>query len=55
MGLKKTLKRAGKAIPVIVAYAPAVADLVRQVKRALKKPEAPQPAPDTAAPAAPAE
>jgi hypothetical protein len=56
MGLKKTLKRISKAIPVIIANAPALADAVRQVKEALQKPKAPQPAPATRAvpPAGPA-
>ena len=50
MGLKKTLKRIGKAIPVIIANAPALADAVRQVKEALQKPKAPQPAPGAPTP-----
>ncbi len=44
MGLKMTLARLAKAIPVIVAYAPLVIDAGRQVKKAVKKPapETPQ-------------
>ena len=39
MGLKKTLSRLAKAIPVIIAYAPLVVDGVRQLKKAVKKPK----------------
>ena len=53
MGLKKTLKKLGKAIPVIVANAPAIADAVRQVREALKKPAPARP--DAPAPATPAD
>ncbi|HEY0147814.1 MAG TPA: hypothetical protein VGB70_02305 [Allosphingosinicella sp.] len=41
MGLKSTVGAVAKVLPVIIAYAPALADLVRQVKEALKKPKAP--------------
>ncbi|HEY7810064.1 MAG TPA: hypothetical protein VIA98_06765 [Allosphingosinicella sp.] len=41
MGLKSTIGAVAKVLPVIIAYAPALADLVRQVKEALKKPKAP--------------
>jgi hypothetical protein len=44
MGLKKTLGKLAKAAPVILAYAPAVIDAARQVKKAVKKP---RPAPET--------
>jgi hypothetical protein len=54
MGLKKTVKRIGKALPVIIAYAPVVADAVRQVKEALKTPKPAQPAADGPPPGAPA-
>jgi hypothetical protein len=39
MGLKSTLRRLAKALPIIVAAAPAVLDAAREVKKALKKPE----------------
>jgi hypothetical protein len=50
MGLKRTLKRIGKAIPVIIANAPALAAAVRQVKEALKQSEPVKPAPAEPAP-----
>ena len=46
MGLKKTLKGLAKALPVILAYAPAVVDAARQVSKAVKKPK---PAPEAPA------
>ena len=46
MGLKKTLKGLAKALPVIIAYAPAVIDAVRQVRKAVK---AAKPAPEAPA------
>ena len=39
MGLKSTLGKVMKAIPVIVAYAPVIADGVRQLKKAVKPPK----------------
>ena len=45
MSLKKLLKALRRALPVIVANAPAVIDAARQVKRALKRP--PPQAPET--------
>jgi hypothetical protein len=47
MGLNSILKRIAKAVPVIVANAPAVADAVRVVAKALRKPKK-QPAPPEA-------
>ena len=44
MKLKRILRKVVRAIPVIVAYAPVIADGVRQVKKAVKTPD---PAPDT--------
>lgn len=37
MSLGKFLKRVGKALPAIVANAPAVIDAAKQVRKALKK------------------
>ena len=37
MGLRSTLKRLAKAIPVIAANAPALKDAARQVKRAVRR------------------
>jgi hypothetical protein len=51
MGLKSTIAAAAKVLPVIIAYAPALADLVRQVKAALKKPKAPAAQAEEPAPA----
>jgi hypothetical protein len=39
MGLRKTLKRIGRAIPAIVETVPAVVEGVREVRRALGKPK----------------
>jgi hypothetical protein len=39
MELRAIIKGVGKALPVIIAYAPAIADLVRQVKAAFKAPK----------------
>jgi hypothetical protein len=55
MGLKKTLRKIGRALPVVAANAPAIAEVVRQVQEALKKPKPVQPAADAPAPAVPAE
>ena len=44
MKLKSLLRKLVKAIPVIIAYAPVIADGVRQVRKAVKNPD---PAPDT--------
>ncbi len=52
MGLASTLKRLGKALPVILANAPAIVDTVREVRRAVRKPkEEPRPAASEANPA----
>ena len=39
MGLKSTLRKVVRAIPVIIAYAPVIADGVRQVKKAINTPD----------------
>ena len=52
MALSSALKGIGKAIPVIVAYAPTIAEIVRQLRAALKKPKIPQPPADLPTPAA---
>jgi hypothetical protein len=55
MGLKKTLKGLSRAIPVVLVNAPAIVEVVRQVRDALKKPapagEPGQAAANVAAPA----
>jgi hypothetical protein len=51
MALSSALKGIGKAIPVIVAYAPTIAEIIRQLRAALKKPK-PEPVADAGAPAA---
>ena len=43
MKLKSILRKLIKAIPVIIAYAPVIADGVRQVKKVVKSSD---PAPD---------
>ena len=43
MKLKSVLRKVVRAIPVIVAYAPVIADGVRQVRKAVNTPD---PAPD---------
>jgi hypothetical protein len=48
MELRTIIKGVGKALPVIIAYAPAIADLVRQVKAAFKTPK-PEPQVEPAA------
>ena len=55
MGLMKALKVFGKAVPVIIANGPAIAEAVRQIREALKKPAPPQPVPGGPVPAAGAE
>jgi len=50
MGLKSVLKLLAKAVPVIVANGPAIADTLRQIKAAIKTPK-PVPAEPAAAPA----
>jgi hypothetical protein len=52
LGLKSTLKRLARAVPVILANAPAIAEMVREVTRALREPkvEAEPAAPPLAAP-----
>jgi hypothetical protein len=52
MEMMKVLKLLGKALPVIIANAPVIAEAVRQIREALKKPAAPQPLPDGALPVA---
>jgi hypothetical protein len=44
MGLKLALKLLVKALPVILAHAPALVDAVQAVRKAMKSPEDP-PAP----------
>jgi hypothetical protein len=39
MNLKKLLKIAGKVAPVVIANAPVVIAVVKEVKRAVKKPK----------------
>jgi len=39
MSLKSTLKRLAKAIPIILANAPAIVAAVKEVKDAVKKPK----------------
>ena len=55
MEMVKLLKLLGKALPVIIANAPVIAEAVRQIRDALRKPPAPQPVPDGPVPAAVAE
>ena len=55
MGLKTALKLFGKALPVIIAHGPALAEAVRQIKAALKKPAQAEPAPQAPVPATAAE
>jgi hypothetical protein len=45
MSLRSTLKRLGKALPVVLTAAPGVIDAVGQVRQALKKPGKPEDAP----------
>ena len=52
MALSSALKSIGKAIPVIVAYAPTIAEIVRQLRAALKKPKPLDPPADLPTPAA---
>ena len=40
MRLKSILRKLVKAMPVIIAYAPVIADGVRQVRKAVKNPQA---------------
>jgi hypothetical protein len=46
------LKLLGRALPVIIANGPVIAEAVRQIREALRKPPAPQPVPDGPGPAA---
>ena len=55
MELLKMLKLLGRALPVIIANGPVIAEAVRQIREALRKPPAPQPVPDGPVPAASAE
>jgi len=43
MSIGSTAKKGVKLLPVILAYLPAVMDLFRQVKKAVKKPKAEAP------------
>ena len=52
MGLMNTLKLLGKALPVIIANAPAIAEAVRQIRQATRKPKPVQPVPSGPVPAA---
>jgi hypothetical protein len=55
MVLMNALRLLGKALPVIIANGPAIAEAVRQVREALKKAKPVQPMPDGPAPVAAAE
>jgi hypothetical protein len=55
MEMMKLLKMLGKALPVIIANGPVIAEAVRQIREALRKPPAPQPVPEGPVPAALAE
>lgn len=55
MEMIKVLKLLGKALPVIIANGPVVAEAVRQIREALRKPPAARPVPGGPVPAAVAE
>ena len=42
MSLKLIVKTLKKAVPIIVANAPALIEIVKEVKKAVKKPKAPK-------------
>jgi hypothetical protein len=46
MALMNTLRLLGKALPVIIANGPAIAEAVRQIRQATRKPKPVQPVPD---------
>ena len=52
MEIAKVLRLLGKALPVIIANAPVIAETVRQIRVALRRPPAPQSVPDVPAPTA---